>query len=57
MTSLPVQDLEASVKEAQENPDLAKSGSAPIYGFSAVSPDRNLVGDFLEVYQDVLLSG
>eukprot|EP00884_Botryococcus_braunii_P016941 jgi/Botrbrau1/3930/Bobra.0365s0006.1 len=52
-----LRDLEASVKDARENADLAQAGNAPIYGFSAISPDRNLVGDFLEIYQDVMLSG
>jgi hypothetical protein len=30
---------------------------APVYGLASVSPDRNIIGDFLVAYQDVLLSG
>ncbi|KXZ51445.1 hypothetical protein GPECTOR_12g408 [Gonium pectorale] len=33
----------------------AKSGSAPVYGMSNVSPDRGMVGEFLVAYQDVML--
>ncbi|KAG2440214.1 hypothetical protein HXX76_004326 [Chlamydomonas incerta] len=33
----------------------AKSGSAPLYGMSNVSPDRGMIGEFLVAYQDVML--
>jgi hypothetical protein len=51
------QDLEAAMEDVRRDPGLSKLGSAPIYGMSAISPDRGIIGDFLEAYQDVLLSG
>ena len=37
------------------NKAAAATGSAPLYGACAVVPDRSVVGEALEVVQDVLL--
>lgn len=39
-----IEDLRASVKEVVENPSLAKSGNAPMYGMMAKAPLRGFVG-------------
>ena len=48
-----LEDLRAAVHFVKENPD-AKGGMAPVYGMAATLPDRELVGDLLERYMDVL---
>ena len=51
-------DLKAAVAAARAAPGAAVAGgSAPIYGLAGATPDRGLVRDFLETYQDVLLTG
>ncbi len=52
-----VQDLRECVKDLQSGGEHVKDGMAPVYGLASVSPDRNIIGEFLVAYQDVLLSG
>lgn len=49
------QDLRACSAALAADPGSAPDGSAPFYGMAASMPDRRLVGDFLEAYQDALL--
>lgn len=51
------QDLRETVQELQSGGEEVKDGMAPVYGLASVSPDRNIIGEFLVAYQDVLLSG
>lgn len=53
----PAQDLREIVEELQSGGEEVKDGMAPVYGLASVSPDRNIIGEFLVAYQDVLLSG
>ena len=51
------QDLRDVVQDLQSGGEQVKDGMAPVYGLASVSPDRNIIGEFLVAYQDVLLSG
>jgi hypothetical protein len=48
-----IQDLKEAVAYVQENSDV-KGGMAPMYSLAATLPDRNMVGDLLERYIDLL---
>ena len=50
------QDLRECCAALAADPASAPEGSAPFYGMAASMPDRRLVGDFLEAYQDALLT-
>eukprot|EP01025_Chloroclados_australasicus_P026219 TRINITY_DN2604_c0_g1_i1.p1 TRINITY_DN2604_c0_g1~~TRINITY_DN2604_c0_g1_i1.p1 ORF type:complete len:606 (-),score=52.21 TRINITY_DN2604_c0_g1_i1:512-2329(-) len=50
-----IDDLKECVQQARQRPELAKEGSAPMYGFANQTPDREALGEFLVAYQDVLL--
>ncbi|BDA43135.1 Sphingosine-1-phosphate lyase [Coccomyxa sp. Obi] len=52
-----LKDLGEIVEELQSGGEEVKDGMAPVYGLASVSPDRNIIGEFLVAYQDVLLSG
>lgn len=45
------------MEEVQSGGEEVKDGMAPVYGLASASPDRNIIGEFLVAYQDVLLSG
>lgn len=50
--------MEAVVEEMVSGPregGRVKGGSAPLYGMAGKVPDRKLVAEFLETYQDVML--
>lgn len=55
-TTLSTQDLTECCAALAADPASAPEGSAPFYGMAASMPDRRLVGDFLEAYQDALLT-
>lgn len=51
------QDLRECVEQVKANPASSADGSnAAMYGMSARIPDRGMVGDILEAYQDALLT-
>ncbi|EIE26884.1 PLP-dependent transferase [Coccomyxa subellipsoidea C-169] len=52
-----LKDLRECVEDLQSGGEHVKDGMAPVYGLASVSPDRNIIGEFLVAYQDVLLSG
>jgi sphinganine-1-phosphate aldolase len=49
-------DLRAAVGKAVGGAGKDE-GTAPIYGQAGTTPDRGIIRDFLETYQDVLLTG
>ena len=49
-------DLTAAVQKALSAGPVA-GGSAPIYGMAATTPDRGLVREVLETFQDVVMTG
>jgi sphinganine-1-phosphate aldolase len=49
-----VEDLRSAVDYVRDNPGV-KGGMAPVYGMAATLPDREMVGDLLERYIDLLL--
>jgi glutamate/tyrosine decarboxylase-like PLP-dependent enzyme len=48
-----VEDLKSAVEYVKDHPG-AKGGMAPVYGMAATLPDRDIVGDLLERYIDLL---
>lgn len=50
------QDLAACIAALKENPNCVKGGSAAIYGATCSMPDRRIVGELLETYQDAMLT-
>ena len=53
-----LKELEAVVQEMVSGPKgemKVKGGSAPLYGMAGKVPDRKLVAEFLEIYQDAML--
>lgn len=51
-----IKDLRECVGVLKRDPSAAPDGMAPFYGLAAKLPDRSMVGQFLEAYQDALLS-
>jgi glutamate/tyrosine decarboxylase-like PLP-dependent enzyme len=49
-----IEDLRSAVDYVKHNPGL-KGSMAPVYGMAATLPDRQMVGDLLERYIDLLL--
>lgn len=48
-------DLKECVEIVRSNPNLAKQGNAPVYGLASSFPDRDMIGDLLIGYMEILL--
>ncbi|GMH45681.1 hypothetical protein BSKO_13644 [Bryopsis sp. KO-2023] len=55
VVELLLKDLKTCVDALEKDPDCVKGGSAAIYGTSCSMPDRRVVGELLDAYQDAML--
>ena len=51
-----MQDLQECTERVRKDPKCVKDGMAPMYGMAAVMPDRRMIGDFLTMYQEELMT-
>ena len=51
-----LQDLRECTERVRKDPKCVKDGMAPMYGMAAVMPDRRMIGDFLTMYQEELMT-
>ncbi|KAK9822584.1 hypothetical protein WJX74_007398 [Apatococcus lobatus] len=51
-----LKDLQECTERVRKDPKCVKDGMAPMYGMAAVMPDRRMIGDFLTMYQEELMT-